>query len=124
MFKRLGSFLLASKRDILILIAALFNKQTPRTIKTLTIAAFVYLISPIDFIPDMIPGLGLLDDAVVVPGVLYMMMQMLPPSVRSISEQRADYWAPKMPYILAVVAILIVAWTIFVLSAIYNFIFN
>mgnify|MGYP002224549824 CR=1 FL=1 len=38
-------------------------------IKTMTIVAFLYLISPIDFLPDMIPGLGLLDDAVVVPGI-------------------------------------------------------
>ena len=54
----------SSRRDILILFTALFNRNTPKMIKTMTIVAFLYLISPIDFLPDMIPGLGLLDDAV------------------------------------------------------------
>ncbi len=122
--KRIGSFIVSSKRDLLILFTSLFNKDTPKMIKTMTIAAFVYLISPIDFIPDVIPGIGLLDDAVIVPGLLYAMLSMLPQSVRIASEQRADFLAPKMPFILGGIAILFIAWTIFVLSAIYNFIFN
>ena len=68
----------------------------------MTIIAFLYLISPIDFLPDMIPGLGLLDDAVVVPGILYAMLQMLPASVRAKSEAQADYLGPKMPWLLAI----------------------
>ena len=37
--------------------------------------------SSLIFFIFMIPGLGLLDDAVVVPGILYAMLQMLPASV-------------------------------------------
>ena len=92
-------------------------------IKTMTIVAFLYLISPIDFLPDMIPGRGLLDDAVVVPGILYAMLQMLPASVRAKSEAQADYLGPKT-WLLAICGIFLIAWTIFVFVAIYNFIFN
>ena len=124
MFKLIYSFLSSSRRDILVLITALFNRNTPKFIKTMTIASLIYLISPIDFLPDMLPGIGLLDDAVIVPGILYTMLQILPPQVRQASEARADYLAPKMPFIIGIAAVALIAWTVFVLTAIYNFIFN
>lgn len=122
-FYRIWSFISSRKRDLLTLAAALFNRNTPRAIKTMIIAAFVYLISPIDFLPDIIPGLGLVDDALIVPGLLYTAMQFMPPQVRAKSEKRADYLMPKLPYILAIAGILLIAWTLFVLTAVYNFIF-
>ena len=124
MLKRIYSFLSASRHDILVLGSAMFNRHTPKFIKTITIASLIYLISPIDFLPDMIPGIGLLDDAVIVPSLLYTMLQILPPQVRQASEARADYLTPKMPYILAIAAVFFIGWTIFVLYAIYNLIFN
>ncbi len=124
MFRQITDFLLKSKKELLVLFVSLFNKDTPKAIKTFTIAAFLYLISPIDFIPDMIPGIGLLDDAILVPGILYTMIQILPPSVRAVSEKRADYWMPKLPYVLSLVFVLLVCWGIFVSVAIYNFIFS
>lgn len=123
-FYRIWSFISSRKKDLLTLFTALFNRDTPRVIKTMIIAAFLYLISPVDFLPDVIPGLGLVDDAVLVPGLLYAAMQFLPPQVRAMSEKRADYLLPKLPYILAAAGILLIAWTLFVLTAIYNFIFN
>lgn len=123
-FYKIWSFISSRKRDLLMLFTALFNRETPRTIKTMIVVAFLYLISPIDFLPDIIPGLGLVDDAILVPGLLYTAMQFLPPQVKALSEKRADYLMPKLPYILAIIVILLIAWTLFVLTAIYNFIFN
>ena len=40
------------------------------------------------------------------------------------SEAQADYLGPKMPWLLAICGIFLIAWTIFVFVAIYNFIFN
>ena len=88
------------------------------------VAAFVYLISPVDFLPDVIPGLGLLDDAVIVPSLLVLAQSFLPQVVREDSERKADFLGPKMPFILAGAGILFVGWTVFVLMSIYNFIFN
>ena len=123
-FYRIWTLVSSRKKDLLTLFTALFNRDTPRAIRTMIIAAFLYLISPVDFLPDVIPGLGLIDDAVLVPGLLYAAMQFLPPQVRAVSEKRADYLAPKLPYILGFAGILLIAWTLFVLTAIYNFIFN
>lgn len=39
------------------------NPKTDKTIKALSIGALIYLISPLDVIPDVIPILGLTDDA-------------------------------------------------------------
>lgn len=118
------SFILAQKRNLLVLFTALFNRHTPRNIRVMIVAAFVYLISPVDFLPDVIPGLGLLDDAVIVPSLLVLAQSFLPQVVREDSERKADFLGPKMPFILAGVGILFVAWTVFVLMSIYNFIFN
>ena len=118
------SFILAQKRNLLVLFTALFNRKTPRNIRLMIVAAFVYLISPVDFLPDVIPGLGLLDDAVIVPSLLVLAQSFLPQVVREDSERKADFLGPKMPFILAGAGVLFVAWTVFVLMSIYNFIFN
>lgn len=118
------SFILAQKRNLLVLFTALFNRKTPRNIRVMIVAAFVYLISPVDFLPDVIPGLGLLDDAVIVPSLLVLAQSFLPQVVREDSERKADFLGPKMPFILAGAGILFVGWTVFVLMSIYNFIFN
>ena len=45
-----------------------------RTIASLT-GALLYIVSPIDLLPDFIPGIGLLDDAAVVAVVLHSIAQ-------------------------------------------------
>lgn len=40
----------------------LFHRDTPVHIKLLLMGLVVYIISPVDFIPDMIPLLGITDD--------------------------------------------------------------
>ena len=44
-----------------------FHPDTPRYIKAILVAAGIYLISPVDLIPDWIGGLGIVDDIAVVP---------------------------------------------------------
>lgn len=39
------------------------------------LGAVVYLISPIDLIPDVLVGPGVLDDAIVVPGMLMLALK-------------------------------------------------
>lgn len=45
-------------------------KQIPWKSVSLIIAAVLYFVSPIDAIPDFIPGIGLLDDAFVIAWVM------------------------------------------------------
>ncbi len=46
-----------------------------------------YALSPIDLIPDFIPVLGLLDDALLIPLGIWLFAKMLPPGL--MEEQRA-----------------------------------
>ncbi len=45
-----------------------------RTLASLAVAV-LYVVSPVDFVPDFIPGIGFLDDAAVVALVLHSMAQ-------------------------------------------------
>ena len=45
-------------------------KQIPWKSMSLIIAAVLYFVSPIDAIPDFIPGLGMIDDAFVIAWVM------------------------------------------------------
>ncbi len=53
-------------RSLLVPAFELFNavksRQTPRWAKAVAIGALGYLILPLDAVPDMVPGAGLLDD--------------------------------------------------------------
>jgi uncharacterized membrane protein YkvA (DUF1232 family) len=46
-----------------------------------------YALSPIDLIPDFIPVLGLLDDALLIPAGLWLFVRLLPPGL--LDEHRA-----------------------------------
>ena len=48
------------------LVGAMRNPEVPWTSKVFAIASFVYLVVPVDLIPDVIPFLGWSDDAGIV----------------------------------------------------------
>lgn len=57
------------------------DPRTPRRARWLLIGLAVYVASPIDLIPDVIPGIGHLDELVIVPLVLRQIRRMVPPEV-------------------------------------------
>lgn len=88
---RLLGVLRLFRHDILVMLLSLKSRQTPRKVKGMMLLAILYLLSPIDLIPDAIPVFGMLDDAVLVPTAIAMLMRMLPYPVRSDCERQADY---------------------------------
>lgn len=57
------------------------DPRTPRRARWLLIGLAVYVASPIDLIPDVIPGIGHLDEVVIVPLALRRIRRMIPPEV-------------------------------------------
>lgn len=49
---------------------ALFHKRTPLSAKLMLVGGLFYGVLPIDLIPDLLPLLGIADDAVVILGAL------------------------------------------------------
>ncbi|HPW84916.1 MAG TPA: DUF1232 domain-containing protein, partial [Rhodoferax sp.] len=48
-----------------------------------------YALSPVDLIPDFIPVLGYLDDVLLVPLGLWLVIHFIPPQVLSASREKA-----------------------------------
>jgi len=60
----------------------------PRLSRICLGAAVAYALSPIDIIPDFIPVLGYLDDAVILPALVFIALRSLPEGL--IDEVRAE----------------------------------
>lgn len=80
------------KRDGVTLWFAVRHPGTPWPVKALAVFVVAYALSPIDLIPDFIPVLGYLDDAIVLPALIWLAVKLLPASVRATCRQQADDW--------------------------------
>ena len=104
------------------MLIAVKNPHTPLKAKGLLLLAMAYLISPVDFVPDAIPLAGILDDILVVPTAIYGVMNILPTSVRSDSENKAAHVMRRMPLIVGGVTAFITLWIFMVIYGLYSFI--
>ena len=75
------------KREFLAVSRAATHPRTPKTAKWLAGGLIAYAVSPIDLIPDFIPVLGHLDDAVILPLGVWLLWKMVPPDVKAECRQ-------------------------------------
>lgn len=83
MFKRIAVLWSVVRGDARLLWRALRHPQAPGWLKLGTVGIVLYLISPIDLIPDVIPIFGVLDDIVVVPLAIRWLLGRLPAPLRA-----------------------------------------
>ncbi|HEX2952648.1 MAG TPA: DUF1232 domain-containing protein [Bacillota bacterium] len=69
------------KAEIYALYLAYRDPRVPWYAKLLSAAIIGYALSPIDLIPDFIPVLGLLDDLLLLPIGIMIVVKMIPPEV-------------------------------------------
>jgi uncharacterized membrane protein YkvA (DUF1232 family) len=85
------------------------DPRCPRHARAWGLFVTAYALSPIDLIPDFIPVLGLLDDALLIPLGLWLFVRMLPAGL--IEEHRvAAAAAAERPVSRAGIALVILAW--------------
>ena len=66
------------RKEVVQLWKAFFAPETPFYLKAATLFVAFYLVNPLDIIPDVIPFLGWVDDFVVVPLLVSLIVRMLP----------------------------------------------
>jgi uncharacterized membrane protein YkvA (DUF1232 family) len=79
--------------------------------KALAVLVAAYAFSPIDLVPDFVPVLGLLDDLVLVPAGVWLVMLLIPEPV--IAELRAE--AARLavrPVSRAGIAVVVALWVL------------
>lgn len=96
------------KRDVVALWLAARDPRVPLYVKLCAGAVAAYALSPIDLIPDFIPILGLLDDVLIVPLGIVLVVRMIPPAL--MAEFRAAALLRDKPVSRAGLAFMIVVW--------------
>lgn len=87
MLKRLSVLWVAVRGDARRLWLALRHPEAPLWLKLGSAGLVLYLISPVDLLPDVIPVLGMVDDLVLIPLAMRWMLNRLP---AHLSGQTAD----------------------------------
>jgi uncharacterized membrane protein YkvA (DUF1232 family) len=109
MLARVKDWATSIKRDVIALFLAARDPRTPWYAKAAAGLVAAYALSPIDLIPDFIPVLGYLDDLILVPAGIWLVVRLIP--VDLMRELRAQ--AARMedrPTSRAGAAIVVAAW--------------
>lgn len=106
------------RRDALTVYFAARDPETPLVVRLLALAMAAYAFSPIDLIPDFIPVLGYLDDLVILPLGIMLVVKLTPGEVIVASRARASE-AVKRPTSSIAAAIVVLLWLACVTGFIY-----
>jgi uncharacterized membrane protein YkvA (DUF1232 family) len=88
MFARLKDWARVIKRDVHALYLAGRDPRVPWYAKALALCVAGYALSPIDLIPDFVPVLGYLDDLILVPLGILLVIRLIPAGI--MAEHRAS----------------------------------
>lgn len=92
------------------------DPETPFMAKLLALLVAAYAISPIDLIPDFIPVLGYLDDLILVPLGIMLVLRLVPAEVMQRCRLQADAISQKpSSYITA--SVFIALWLLLAYAA-------
>ena len=114
MFDRIKIWARTLKRDAYAVYLAARNPDTPWYVRALAVVVAAYAFSPIDLIPDFIPVLGYLDDLILVPLGIWLVVSLIPEQAMAEYRAKASE-VMQRPHGGKIAAILIVA--IWILSA-------
>lgn len=89
---RIKAWAKSLKRDVMTLWFVLRHPHTPWLARALAAILTAYALSPIDLIPDFIPVLGYLDDLIIVPVGIWLLLKIIPEQVLMECRNQADEW--------------------------------
>jgi len=111
------------KQEVHALALACKDPRVPWHAKLLAVCIVAYALSPIDLIPDFIPVVGYLDDLILVPLGIYMVLKMIPDEVmteyrartKAFADQKrpANWLAATVIVLIWIMLGLLLAWLVF-----------
>jgi len=117
MFDNLKKWAKTLKREIYTVYLIGRDKRTPLFVKLLAISIAAYALSPIDLIPDFIPVIGYLDDLIIIPLGIWIIIRMIPESLLFELREKADKkLLNKQKKSLAGALIIVIIWLLILLS--------
>jgi uncharacterized membrane protein YkvA (DUF1232 family) len=96
------------KQDILTMFYAFKDERTPWYARLTSLISILYLVSPIDLIPDVIPFAGFVDDLFVVPLLVSMATRLLPGDVKRIAQQKAEVKSKRLVWVLILCGVVLI----------------
>ena len=93
------------------------DSRTPWYARLFGLLVTAYALSPLDLVPDFIPVLGLLDDAILIPAGIWLFVKMLPEGVfeqhraeaAEAAQRPGSAWGAAIVVLLWILAALLVA---------------
>ena len=112
------------KGEITALGYACTDARVPWYAKVVALCVVAYALSPLDLIPDPIPILGYVDDLVLLPLGIFLVVRMIPPAVMAECRERAcvgERQPPAGRWVVMVLIVLIwIAVTLVLARALWN----
>ena len=97
------------KRDVHAVWLAARDPRTPLLAKVLALIVAAYAVSPIDLIPDFIPIIGYLDDLIIVPLGIMLVVRLIPAEVMREHRETAAQ-ASRRPVSRITAGVFILIW--------------
>jgi uncharacterized membrane protein YkvA (DUF1232 family) len=90
------------------------HPQTPRAAKIVAVAVLAYVLSPIDLVPDFIPILGQLDDLVILPLGIALVVRLTPKPLWEALLREAEASKDKLPKLWWGLLLVVLLWAVLV----------
>ena len=120
----LKDFLGSIKFHILTLFFLSKSPNLPIVIKVLSVFTVSYFLSPIDLIPDILPIVGQLDDAIIVPSLIFLIYKISPSDLITQSQLKAKnsvFNLAKLPIVGGIIIVIWIVILILILKLIFKF---
>jgi uncharacterized membrane protein YkvA (DUF1232 family) len=116
MFERLKLWARSIRRDVHAIYLASGDPRVPWYAKVFAISIAAYALSPIDLVPDFIPVLGYVDEVIILPLAIMLVIRLIPPDIMDECRAAASIAIDK-PTSKAGAALVIAIWVLLTATA-------
>lgn len=102
----------ALMRDTRALMVAVRHPEVPWPARVVALLVAAYAFSPIDLIPDFIPVLGYLDDLILIPLGVILVIRLVPPEIMEECRRQAEERPVSRRAGIIGAALIVVIWVI------------